>query len=136
MNPLTRRRTLGRIPVLALGLSLVASPWPAAHAQGARPGMKDIRYVVLHKPGPAWLPGKSLFEQPGVREHVEHYRQWLDSGKLAWGGPHLDAAGGGMMVPAAGVPEAEVRSFAAEDPAVRSGVLLAEVRPWLIGMSR
>ena len=41
-----------------------------------------------------------------------------------------------MMVPTAGVPEAEVRSFAAEDPAVRSGVLLAEVRPWLIGMSR
>ena len=136
MTPLTRRRPLGLIRDLALVLSLAASLLPTAHAQGARPGMKDIRYVVLHKPGPAWLPGKTLFEQPSVREHVEHYRQWLDSGKLALGGPHLDTAGGGMMVPTAGVPEAEVRSFAAEDPAVRSGVLLAEVRPWLIGMSR
>jgi hypothetical protein len=39
-----------------------------------------------------------------------------------------------MMIPTAGVDEAEVRRFAAEDPAVRSGLLQVEVRPWLIGM--
>jgi len=98
--------------------------------------MQDIRYVVFHRPGPAWQPGRSLFEQPGVRAHVAHYRQWLEAGKLELGGPHVDAAGGGMMVPAAGVSEDEVRRFAAEDPAVRDGTLLAELRPWLIGMSR
>jgi len=98
--------------------------------------MQDIRYVVFHKPGPAWLPGKSMFEQPGVHEHVAHYRQWLDAGKLELGGPRLDAGGGGMMVPVEGVSEDEVRRFASEDPAVRSGTLLAEVRPWLIGMSQ
>lgn len=96
--------------------------------------MQDIRHVVFHRPGPAWLPGKTLFEQPGVRAHVEHYRQWLDGGQLALGGPHLDAAGGGMMVPAAGVPEEEVRRFALADPAVADGTLVVEVRPWLIGM--
>ncbi|WP_458237628.1 YciI family protein [Pseudomonas sp. P5_A2_2] len=98
--------------------------------------MQDIRYVVFHKPGPAWLPGKSMFEQPGVRDHVAHYRKWLDAGKLELGGPHLDTTGGGMMVPIAGVSEDEVTRFASEDPAVKSGTLLAEVRPWLIGMSK
>jgi uncharacterized protein YciI len=96
---------------------------------------KDIRFVVFHRPGSKWDPGKSMFEQEGVREHVEHYRQFLTQGKLSFGGPYLDAAGGGMMIAAAGVPEDEVRRFAAADPAVKSGLLIAEVRPWLIGMT-
>ena len=96
---------------------------------------KDIRFVVFHRPGPAWDPGKSMFEQEGVREHVDHYRGVLAEGKLSFGGPHVDGGGGGMMIPAAGVSEEEVRQFAEADPAVKSGLLLAEVRPWLIGMS-
>ncbi len=97
--------------------------------------MKDIRYVVFHRQGPNWLPGKTLFDQPGVQEHVAHYSKVLEAGQLALGGPHLDATGGGMMIPAAGVSEEDVRGFAAADPAVVSGVLDYEVRPWLIGMS-
>ena len=97
--------------------------------------MKDIRFVVFHTSGPKWLAGKTLFEQPGVMEHVGHYKKLLDAGKLALGGPHLDAKGGGMMIASTGVPEEELKAFAAEDPAVKSGLLLYEVRPWLIGMS-
>jgi hypothetical protein len=41
-----------------------------------------------------------------------------------------------MMIPNAGVSEEEITLYAAEDPAVKSGLLLAEVRPWLIGMSQ
>ena len=96
--------------------------------------MKDIRHVVLHSPGPAWKAGKNLFEQVGVREHVDHYHKLLAEGKLEMGGPHLDERGGGMMIPSAGVDEEELRRFAAEDPAVRSGLLRVEVRPWLVGM--
>jgi uncharacterized protein YciI len=96
---------------------------------------KDIRFVVFHRPGPRWSASKGMFEQEGVREHVEHYRELLVQGKLSFGGPHLDGGGGGMMIPAAGVPEEEVRRFAEADPAVKSGLLIAEVRPWLIGMS-
>lgn len=98
--------------------------------------MKDVRYIVIHSPGPNWQPGKSMFDQPGVREHVEHYRRLLDAGKLEMGGPHLDARGGGMMIPVAGISQEEITRFAADDPAVKSGLLLAEVRPWLIGMSK
>lgn len=108
----------------------------AARAQGMGPRMKDVRFVVFHRPGPSWMPGKSMLEQPGIQEHVAHYRKWLEAGKLELGGPHLDGAGGGMMIPIAGVTEQEVRPFAMEDPAVKSGTLIAEIRPWLIGMSK
>lgn len=97
--------------------------------------MKDVRHVVFHLPGPAWQAGKSLLEQPGVMDHVGHYGRLLEAGKLAMGGPHLDERGGGMMIPAAGVALAELEAFAAQDPAVKSGLLRVEIRPWLVGMS-
>lgn len=108
---------------------------PAASAPVTRSAAPDIRYIVIHRPGPAWMAGKGIFEQAGVREHVEHYRQWLRAGKLEYGGPHLDAKAGGMMIPVAGLSEREITQFADADPAVKSGLLVAEVRPWLIGMS-
>ena len=82
------------------------------------------------------MPGKGMFEQEGLQEHVAHYRKLLEAGKLAMGGPYLDEYSGGMMIPAAGLTEEEIRAFANEDPAVKSGLLKAEVRPWLVGMSR
>jgi|TARA_R100000005_G_scaffold68544_1_gene36441 uncharacterized protein YciI len=97
--------------------------------------MKDVRYVVFHLPGPNWQAGKSLLEQPGVMEHVGHYKKFLEAGKLSMGGPHLDERGGGMMIPAAGAGLAEIEAFAAEDPAVKSGLLRFEVRAWVVGMS-
>jgi uncharacterized protein YciI len=134
-------RNLARRSFVATSLSAVVASSigqttkPSGERKRETP-MKDIRFVVMHSPGPKWLPGKTLFEQPGVREHVEHYRRFLDAGKLALGGPHLDEKGGGMMIPVVGVSEAEITKYAAEDPAVKSGVLLVSVRPWLIGMSQ
>jgi uncharacterized protein YciI len=92
------------------------------------------RFIVLHAPGPCWQAGVPAFEQPGVQAHVEHYRQLLASGKLALGGPFLDAEGGGMMIAAAGVSGEELAAFAASDPAVHAQLLSWQVRPWLIGM--
>ena len=69
------------------------------------------------------------------RLHVAHYRQWLDSGRLLLGGPFLDEAGGGMMIATKSVGAGELAEFAAADPAVQSGLLVCEVRPWLVGMS-
>lgn len=114
------------LSALALLLGLHAQAQPA----------RDVRYVVLHRPGPAWVAGKPLFEQAGLAEHIAHYRQWQQQGKLVLGGPYMDATAGGMMIPEAGLSETEVREFAAADPAVKSGLLLAEVRPWMIGMKK
>jgi len=96
--------------------------------------MKDLRFVVVHAPGPNWQPDVPLFEQDGVAAHVSHYRELLEAGKLALGGPFLDAAAGGMMIPAPGLTEAEIVAFAHADPAVRSGLLRVDVRPWFVGM--
>jgi uncharacterized protein YciI len=98
--------------------------------------VRDIRFVVIHRPGPAWKANVPLFEQEGLAQHIEHFRKLLGDGKLTIGGPFLDEAGGGFMIPEPGVSEDEVRRFAGDDPAVKSGLLTVEVRPWLVGMKK
>jgi uncharacterized protein YciI len=95
----------------------------------------SIRYVVFHKPGPKWQPGVDFRQQPGVRDHVQYYRKLYQEGKLALGGPFLDNSGG-MMVPVVGVSLEEIKTFAEADPAVKSGLLLVEVKPWMIAMEK
>ncbi|RVT83617.1 YciI family protein [Inhella crocodyli] len=124
------------VAALLLAVSSVAAAQTASAPTTATRPAQDLRFVVVHAPGPGWDSTKSVFEQPGLQAHIEHYRQWQLQGKLELGGPFMDGATGGMMLPVAGVPEAEVRRFAAEDPAVKAGLLRAEVRPWLIGMRR
>ena len=98
--------------------------------------MRDIRYVVLHAPGPNWKAGVPFTQQDGVQGHVAHFHGLLESGKLQMGGPFLDERAGGMMIPAEGLAEAEIVAFAESDPAVGSGMLTVSVRPWLVGMQR
>lgn len=94
------------------------------------------RFVVFHTPGPAWVVGVDFREQPGVSEHVEHYRKLFDEGKLEVGGPFLLPDIGGMMVATQEVSMGEIIAFAAQDPAVQSGLLEYEVRPWFTPMDR
>ena len=95
----------------------------------------SIRYVVIHKPGPAWQADLDFQNQPGVGAHVAHYKKLFDQGRLAFGGPYLDNSGG-MMIAAKGEARAEIEKFAMEDPAVQSGLLTFEVKPWLIAMEK
>jgi uncharacterized protein YciI len=98
--------------------------------------MHATQFVVVHTPGPAWKPGVAAFEQDGLQLHVAHYAQLLKQGKLVMGGPFLDAKSGGIMIAEPGVPDQELRAFAAADPAVQSGLLSFEVRPWLAGLHK
>ena len=95
-----------------------------------------IRYVVLHKPGPKWQYGIDYREQAGVSEHVQHYLKLHEQGKLELGGPFLVPDVGGMMVATKDVVQEELEAFAAADPAVQSGLLLYEIRPWMTAMER
>lgn len=94
-----------------------------------------VRYVVFHSPGPAWVPGVDFREQPGVAEHVAHYLKLFESGNLEMGGPFLENDAGGMMVSTTGMSKAEIEDFAAQDPAVISGLLVFEVKTWYTPMS-
>lgn len=100
------------------------------------PSPPDVRFVVFHRPGPAWRTGVDFREQTGVMDHVRHYRTLFDDGRLEMGGPYLAMDSGGMMVPIAGLDEAEMRAFAAADPAVQSGLLEFEIRPWYVAMAK
>jgi uncharacterized protein YciI len=95
-----------------------------------------IHHVVIHRPGATWRPGVDFREQPGVERHVAHYHALHEAGKLELGGPFLGPDGGGMMVAVPGVTAQELEAFAAADPAVQSGLLTFEVRPWYLPMRR
>lgn len=97
---------------------------------------RSVRYVVFHTPGPQWKPGVDFREQEGVGEHVQHYLKFHEQGKLELGGPFLLQDMGGMMVATKDISKEELEAFAAEDPAVKAGLLVYEVRPWLTAMER
>lgn len=96
-------------------------------------------YAIIHLPGPNWRSTSSPFEQPAIDGHVDHYGALAEQGKLALGGPFLDAApdgtmqGGGMML-LQDVTEAEARAIASSDPAVEAGTLIFQLRTWLVAM--
>lgn len=73
-------------------------------------------------------------EQEGVGEHVQHYLKLHEQRKLELGGPFLLQDVGGMMVATKDVSQDELEAFAASDPAVEAGLLLYEIRPWLIAI--
>lgn len=95
---------------------------------------RPIRFVVIHKPGPKWQYGVEYRQQNGVSEHVAHYLKLHEQGKLEMGGPFLLPDVGGMMVTTKEVSQEEIETFAASDPAVQSGLLIYEVRPWMTAM--
>jgi uncharacterized protein YciI len=122
---LPARIAFATLAILAL-LSSVIAPIQAQEKK-----MPEFRYVVVHRPGPNWKAGVPAFEQAGLQAHVEYFASLLKAGRLTMGGPFMDEASGGMMIPEAGVSESEIRTFAAQDPAVKSGLLVFEVRPWM-----
>ena len=95
---------------------------------------RPVRFVIFHKPGPKWKNGVDYREQDGVDEHVQHYLKLHAQEKLQLGGPFLLPDVGGMMVTTKGVSQSEIEAFAAADPAVKSGLLIYEIRPWMTAM--
>jgi uncharacterized protein YciI len=100
----------------------------------SNPVSRPVRHVVIHRPGPNWKPGIDFREQEGVGDHVQHYLKLHMQGKLELGGPFLLQDAGGMMVATKDVSREELEIFAAADPAVKAGLLIFEVRPWLNAM--
>jgi uncharacterized protein YciI len=100
--------------------------------QRSRP---PIHFVAFHSAGPAWQEGTAFFQQPGVEEHAAYYEAELDAGRLESGGPFTDSSGG-MAIFRADIGQAQAEEIALADPAVRSGLLRVEVKPWLNALTR
>jgi uncharacterized protein YciI len=86
-------------------------------------------FALCYRPGPAWLAGKRVFEQP-LAGHLAYMRSLHDAGKIVVGGPYTDDSGGMVAV------EADSHEAALEilegDPAIEDGVMVGDVHPWRI----
>jgi uncharacterized protein YciI len=103
------------------GLTLVQSAM--AEENGATPGKT---FLVIYTPGPAWLQGRSVTEQP-LREHGNYLLGLYRDGVMIYAGP-LDDDGGAVVLNAADMSEAE--AIVAADPGVQSGILVPAVHHW------
>ena len=88
-------------------------------------------YMVFLKKGPKWTADNT----PEVREinkgHMAHLSNMAKNGKMILVGPFLDGGDpSGVCVYATATPE-EARASAEQDPAVKAGRLVVEVRPWM-----
>jgi uncharacterized protein YciI len=111
---------------LVLGFALMYRPAKnlAETPQEAAP---KATYLVVYRPGPAWLTGKSVMDQPLI-EHGKYMLSLYIKGSMKLAGPLTDNAGGAVLLEVSG--EEEAKAIVANDPAVKSGIFLYEMHPW------
>jgi uncharacterized protein YciI len=83
----------------------------------------NVTYLVIYRPGSAWLVGKSVFE-----EHGKYMLSLYIKGSMKLAGPLTDDAGGAVLLAVA--DESEAKAIVAADPAVKSGIFVYEMHPW------
>lgn len=84
-------------------------------------------YLVIYRPGPAWLIGKSVPEQP-LKEHGKYMLSLYIKGSMKLAGPLTDDAGGAVLL--AVTDEREAEAIVTDDPAVEAGIFTYEMHPW------
>ena len=115
--------TLWSVP-LVIGAVGVASS--VSEAEGPA---KKKTYLVVFKPGPAWLAGKPVTEQP-IKEHGPYMLGLYKKGVMKFAGPFSDGTGGAYVFEAASDEEAD--AIVAADPAVIDKVFVPERHPWYL----
>jgi uncharacterized protein YciI len=111
---------LGFVVLLHSALSLSAADEKQQVASKAT-------FLVIYRPGPAWLTGKSVSEQP-LKDHGKYMLGLYVRGSMKLAGPLTDNAGGAVVLEVA--DESEAQAIVAQDPAVKSGIFVYEMHPW------
>jgi uncharacterized protein YciI len=83
-------------------------------------------YLVMYRPGPAWLTGKSVMEQP-LKEHGKYMLSLYIKGSMRLAGPLTDNAGGAVLLEVS--DETEAKAIVVNDPAVKSGIFCIRNAP-------
>jgi uncharacterized protein YciI len=111
-----------------LGLLLMCCP-PHGLAATVNPQETATKatYLIIYRPGPAWLTGKSVTEQP-LKEHGKYMLSLYIKGSMRLAGPLTDNTGGAVLLDVS--DEAEAKAIVANDPAVKSGIFVYEMHPW------
>ena len=88
---------------------------------------KQPSYLCVYRPGPRWLPGKPLAEQP-LREHGRYMLDLYKRGVMRMAGRFADGSGGAMLFGAD--DDASAQAIVAADPAVVAEIFTYELRQW------
>ncbi len=109
-------------------MALLAAP-ACVSAQTPTAETTDSQQLFLfqYSPGPAWREGVPMREQ-GLGPHGAYMRQLQDEGRLFAGGGYASGDGGMAIVMCGNIDEA--RAILAADPAITSGIFVAELRHW------
>ena len=121
---MTNHRTISLIFALAV---LLYSSQSLTAADEKQQVTSKTTFLVMYRPGPAWLAGKSVSEQP-LKEHGKYMLSLYVKGSMKLAGPLADNAGGAVVLEVADQPEAQ--AIVAQDPAVKSGIFVYEMHPW------
>jgi len=114
--------------LLGLTFALICSSSRSIAAENeSQQEQTKATYLVIYRPGPAWLAGKSVLEQP-LKEHGKYMLSLYIKGSMKLGGPLTDDAGGAVLLAVA--DESEAKTIVAADPAVKSGIFVYEMHPW------
>jgi uncharacterized protein YciI len=84
-------------------------------------------FLLVYSPGPSFRTGKPLREQE-LKEHGKYMLDLYAQGALLSAGPFLDETGGAVILSAP--DHAAATAIVENDPAVRSGVFIYQLRPW------
>lgn len=113
--------------MMALSIVLMnVSPSVAAKKEPKQEVVKQT-YLVIYRPGPEWLKGKSLGEQP-LKEHGMYMLGLYIKGSMMQAGPFTDDTGGAALLVVN--DESEAKALVTEDPAVKTGIFAYEMHPW------
>jgi len=123
---------ISKMRMVASLLLLSLAPMPSSAQNAAEtanphkaPG--KTTYLILYRPGPEWLTGKSVLEQP-LKEHGKYMLSLYIKGSMKLAGPLTDNAGGAVLLEVS--DEAEAKAIVSKDPAVKSGIFVYEMHPW------
>jgi uncharacterized protein YciI len=86
-----------------------------------------LTFLVIYRPGPGWLAGKSISEQP-LKEHGTYMLSLYVQGWMKLAGSLTDNAGGAVVLEV--TDESQAKAIVAEAPAVKSGIFICEMHPW------
>ena len=112
--------------VLSIALTSYSSVSVPAKDEPEREKAEET-YLVIYRPGSAWLEGKPVFEQP-LKEYGKYMLSLYIKGSMKLAGPLTDNAGGAVLLVVA--DQSEAKAIVAEDPAVKSGIFVYEMHPW------
>ncbi len=86
-------------------------------------------FMILWAPGPAWVLGKTVREQPYWTEHAAFMDRLFANGTVIMSGPFTDGTGSLVLVEAE--EESEVRTLFANDPFVVHHIfVLSSLKQW------